>query len=130
MITKIIFYLMVILASVSCRPSKKNQKSSPVVKAYIRRIGLDSISRTDLLQDNVIRFTKEEIKIIHAVAYFDQGSFRNVQQQIFTGNRLGFVYDSRIADAKTPFRISVDDIRYKEKNGSTGFAEGFSFIVY
>jgi hypothetical protein len=83
-----------------------------------------------LLNDNTIRLTKPGIKITQAVAYFDKGSFKSVQQQIFTGNKLGFLGDSWIVNAKTPYRITIGDIRYIDSKGKRGLAEEFSFIVY
>lgn len=128
--SKPILYTAFILSSYSFISFSENRKSFQVVKAYIQKIGLDSVSRTGLLNDNTIRFSKPGIKITQAVAYFDQGSFKNVQQQVFAGNKLGFLNLTWISNAKTPYRITIADIRYIDTKGNKGIAEEFSFIVY
>jgi hypothetical protein len=128
--SKPILIVAFILISYSFTSSSENQKSTQLIKAYIQKIRLDSISIRGLLNDNTIRFTKPGIKITQAVAYFDKGSFKSVQQQIFTGNKLGFLGDSWIVNAKTPYRITIGDIRYIDSKGKRGLAEEFSFIVY
>ena len=65
-----------------------------------------------------------------AVAYFGQGSFANVLQQTFAGNKLTFLNLTGISKAATPYRITIADIRYVDSKGNKGIAEEFSFIVY
>ncbi len=73
----------------------------------------------------------EFIKITQAVAYFHSGEcFTNVQMQTFAENRLGFLNLYSIVNAKTPFRLTIADIRYINKEGKRGMAEEFSLIVY
>ena len=112
------------------RPSIKTEIAQKPIKAYIKKIGLDSISRQDLLKDNTILFTESDVKITMAVAYFDQGSFKNVLQQTFAGNKLTFLNLTGISKAATPYRITIADIRYVDSKGNKGMAEEFSFIVY
>jgi hypothetical protein len=50
--------------------------------------------------------------------------------QTFAGNRLGFLNLYSIVNAKTPFRLTIADIRYINKEGKRGMAEEFSLIVY
>ena len=115
----------------SCRPSNEIKKNPETVFAFIQKVGLDSISRQNLFTDNEIHFSKSGLKITTAVAYFDQGSFTNVQQQTFTGNKLGFLHSLNwVANAKTPYRITIADIRFVDNKGNKGFAEEFSIIVY
>ena len=128
---KIAIYIISSLTILSCRPSNKIQTNPEKVFAYIQKIGLDSISTQNLLNDNEIHFTKSGLRITMAVAYFDQGSFKNVQQQTFTGNKLGFLNSLNwVTNAKTPYRITIAEIRYIDNNGKTGFAEEFTFIVF
>ncbi len=127
---KIIFYTFLLLTVFAFRPGNKIKDSSQTVKAFIKKIGLDSIARQELLSNNVIQFTKKDIIITQAVAYFDQGSFASVQQQTFTGNKLGFLNMTWISNAKTPYRITIADIRYIDIKGNKGVAEEFNFIVY
>ena len=128
---KIAIYIIFAWTILSCTTSNEIQKNTEKVFAYIQKIGLDSISRQNLLTDNEIHFSKSGLKITTAVAYFDQGSFKNVQQQIFTGNKLGFFHSLNwVTNAQTPYRITIADIRYVDNKGNKGFAEEFSFIVY
>ena len=123
-------FVLIILPIVSFAQSNNNDKPINVLKAYIQRPGLDSISKADLLKDNTIHFSKDGIKITQAEAYFYQGSFKNVQMQTFTGNKLDFLNVTWISNASTPYRITIDSIHYIDKDGNKGIAEGFSFIVY
>lgn len=128
---KTTIYIILSWTILSCLPNKETQKSPAKVFAYIQKIGLDSISRQNLLTDNEIHFSKSGLKITTAVAYFDQGSFKNVQQQIFSGNKLGFLHSLNwVTNARMPYRITIADIRYVDNKGNNGFAEEFSFIVY
>ncbi len=126
-----VLYIIMSWAILSCVPSKKTRNSSQKIFAYIQKLGLDSISKQNLLHDNEIHFTKSGLRITMAVAYFDQGAFKNVQQQTFTGNSLGFLNSlTWVESVPTPFRITVADIPYIDGKGNKGFAEGFSLIVY
>ncbi len=127
---KIVVYLIFSLAIFSCRTNIKIQKSPEKVFAYIQRIGIDSIPKQNLSRDNQIHFTKSDLKITAAVAYFYQGSFKNVQEQTFAENKLGFLNSlTWISNATTPYRITIADIHYIDNKGNKGIAEGFSFIV-
>jgi hypothetical protein len=128
---KTAIYLILSWTILSYRPSNKIKNKPAKVIAYIQKIGVDSISKQKLLIDNEIHFTKSGLRITMAVAYFDQGSFKNVQQQTFTGNKLGFFNSLNwVTNAKTPYRITISDIRYVDNTGNKGLAEEFSFIVY
>ena len=131
MFSKIIFCSIFTLAICACKQSNKIQKTPEIVKAYIKRPELDSVSKQDLQMNNQIHFSKSNLKITMAVAYFDQGTFKNVRQQTFAGNKLGFLNSlTWVSNAKTPFRITIADIHYIDKKGNKGIAEEFSFIVY
>jgi hypothetical protein len=127
---KILFYSLFLLTIFACRPSNKIQNSGETIKAYIKEIGLDTIARQDLLKNDIIQFTQKGIKITQATAYFDKGSFTNVQQQTFAGNKLTFLNLAWVSNAKTPYRITIADIRYIDIKGNKGIAEEFSFTVF
>ena len=128
---KSVIYICLCWTILSCRPTNKIQDNKEKVFAYVQKIGLDSVSKQNLLLDNEIHFTKSGLRVTTAIAYFDQGSFKNVQQQTFTGNKLGFLNSLNwITNANTPYRITIADIHYIDKSGNKGFAEKFSFIVY
>jgi len=128
---KTAIYIILSWTILSCRPTNKIQDNPEKIFAYIQKIGIDSLPRQNLLTDNEIHFSKSGLKITTAVAYFDQGSFKNVQQQTFTGNKLEFLNSLNwVTNAKTPYRITIADIRYVDNKGNKGFAEEFSFIVY
>ncbi len=127
---RIIIFSFFVLTLVAFSPSINTEITQEPIKAYIKKVGLDSISRQDLLKGFTISFTKADVKVTMAVAYFDQGSFKNVLQQTFVGNKLTFLNLTGISKAATPYRITIADIRYVDSKGNKGIAEEFSFIVY
>lgn len=123
----ILFFITLFYSS----KSSKAQVAVENVQTFIKKIGIDSISKVDLLNEKYFQFNQEGIKITHAEIYFHSGeSFKNLQMQTTAGNYLGFVRLYSIINAKTPFKITVASIRYLNKNGVKGFSKDFSLVVY
>lgn len=127
----LLFALFITLQVFSQAPKK--QSVSLPIKAYILRSGLDSISKEDLLKEEIIiRLENSPFKILNVVIYLHGGeSFKNtISIQTGTGNLSGIIRSNRIVNAKTPFRITIDDIWYLDQNGKKQLATGFTLVVY
>ena len=127
--TMICFVSVLVLCS--CKSQSKLPMFQEPVRAYIKRVGLDSISREDFLREQYIRFNRENITITKAVVHFYQGPiFTNSQTQPFTNNRLPISAFYSVINAKNSFKVRVTEIHYIDGKGKKGEAPEFSFIVY
>jgi len=127
--TMICFVFVIVLCS--CKSQSKLPTSQEPIRAYIKRVGLDSISREDFLREQYISFNQENITITKAVVHFYPGPvFTNSQTQPFTSNRLPIPAFYSVINAKNSFKVRVADIHYIDGKGKKGEAPEFSFIVY
>ena len=118
-------------SSVFCQKTDQDSAYLPI-KAYIAKLGLDSISKEDLFKEKMIQLENSQFKILRAVAYFSGGeSFKSVVMQEMGTNSLGWITRlNSVIDAKTPFKLTIDDIWYLGSTGKKQLAKGFTLVVY
>jgi hypothetical protein len=118
-------------SNVFCQKTDQYSAYLPI-KAYIAKLGLDSISKEDLFKEKMIQLENSQFKILKAVAYFSGGeSFKNVLMQEMGTNNLGWITRLNfVIGAKTPFKLTIDDIWYLDSNGKKQLAKGFTLVVY
>jgi hypothetical protein len=126
-----IFIILVLFATKSFA-QVKNQLTPNSVRAYIKKLGIDSISKEDLLKEETIKLDHPEYKVLSADAYFHNGeSFKSVSYQKIGTNNLKWITNLKsINEAKTPFEITIAAIWYVDSTGKKKVAEEFSFVVY
>lgn len=127
----LLLFVSIITLQVFSQDIKKQSGYFPV-KAYILKSGIDSISKEDLLKENIIKLDNPQFKIIRAVAYLHGGeSFKStISIQPGTNNLSLITRSNWVINAKTPFKLTIDDIWYLDSTGKKQLANGFTLVVY
>ncbi|MEO6720724.1 MAG: hypothetical protein ABIN67_10160 [Ferruginibacter sp.] len=131
MYKELLMFLFIILMTPNCFSQKTTQQASTTIKAYISKVGLDSISKADLFKENIILLDNKDYKVLRAEAYFYGGeSFPSVLMQTIGTNNLNWIKTNGIFKAKTPFKITIGGIWCLNKNGKEELAQDFTLVVF
>jgi len=124
-------YVLVLSIFLSC-VSKNNLKGVPNnLIAFIKTPGLDSMSKIDFENEKILQLNSPKIKIVYATAYLHGEGFPTLRIETLQGNSLSpITHIYAFIEAKPPFEITFDDIKYKSYKGKLMRVNGFSIKIY
>ena len=100
--------------------------------AFIKRPGLDSISKNDFELQKVIQLNSSKFKIKYATAYIYGADFQSTQAIYITGNYISQLHQY-INHSKSAFQITFGDINcsfYKGKTKKIIRPKDFTIKIY